>query len=197
MEEIWKDVKDYEGLYKVSNLGRIKRLDGYIVVNDQYHKRIYKKQIKEKIISQSKDNSGYYLVTLIDTRKANKNKNFKRERVHVIVAKSFLNKEKYHQCVNHKDGDKANNKVENLEWCTYKYNTLHAIKTGLLKSKPPIITKKIIMKNIDGEFIREFNSIKEAYMFLNKKRTGNIAEVCLKKRNMAYGYIWEYSSRKN
>jgi len=131
MEEIWKDVKDYEGLYKVSNLGRIKRLDGYIVVNDQYHKRIYKKQIKEKIISQSKDNSGYYLVTLIDTRKANKNKNFKRERVHVIVAKSFLNKEKYHQCVNHKDGDKANNKVENLEWCTCQQNVQHSFKLGL------------------------------------------------------------------
>lgn len=105
--EVWKDVVGYEGLYEVSNLGRIRR-DG----------RIKKPHV---------DHGGYETVCLY---KSSKGKWFK---VHRVVASAFKPNPENKRTVNHIDGNKQNNRVENLEWATHSENIVHANETGLRK----------------------------------------------------------------
>lgn len=119
MEEIWKDIENYEGLYQVSNLGRIRSLDHYAsngVTNILY---------KGKIIKQWFDSKNNYL--LVTFCKNNKHKNFL---VHRLVANAFICNINKKREVNHIDGDKTNNNVNNLEWVTSKENKRHAIENG-------------------------------------------------------------------
>lgn len=109
MEEIWKDVPGYKGRYKVSNMGRVKSLRSFNVRQQKYIDR-------EKILKCSC--CGGYLV-------------LRNKRVHRIVAELFIPNPNNKPCVNHIDGDKKNNRVDNLEWVTYGENNLHAYKTGL------------------------------------------------------------------
>ena len=102
MEE-WKDIKDYEGLYQVSNYGRVKSLN-------------HNHTSKEKILSLKPNGRGYIRVTLC------KNNIKKPYSVHRLVAITFIPNPNNYPLVNHKDEDKTNNHVDNLEWCTYKYN---------------------------------------------------------------------------
>lgn len=106
MKEIWKDIEGYEGLYQISNLGRIKSL-----------KRMMKNRKCEEIIkSPSKSEKGYLRIALC------KNGKIKYVSVHRLVANAFIPNLQNKPCVNHKDCDTSNNNVNNLEWCTYKEN---------------------------------------------------------------------------
>ena len=111
MIEEWRSVIGYEGLYEVSNTGRVRSVDRFIV-DSLGNRRFY----KGKIISLELSNSGYYFVDL--TYKT-KRKHFY---VHRLVAEAFILNVDGLPAVNHKDEDKTNNNVENLEWCDYKYN---------------------------------------------------------------------------
>ena len=117
----WKPIKGYEGLYEVSNEGNIKTL----------HKR-YK---NKSILKQSKGSRGYLLVTL------NKNKKQTTKNVHRIVADAFLENPQNLPCINHKDQDKTNNNVNNLEWCTYQYNNTYKdrLKKSALRRSIPVV----------------------------------------------------------
>lgn len=118
--EIWKDVKGYEGIYQASNLGRIRSLDRY-VIREKSKPYFRKGQI---LIPQNKDN-GYLKVNLW------KNKQFKNRYVHRLVMESFCHRVDSNDLqVNHKDCDKTNNKLDNLEFVTYKQNIKHAIKNN-------------------------------------------------------------------
>lgn len=108
-KEIWKDVVGYEGLYQVSNLGRIK--SGY-----------------KPIILQSGVCRGYLIVNLY------KNKKGLSRKVHRLVAQAFIPNPENKPTVNHKDGNKQNNCVDNLEWATVKEQNIHANKTGLMEN---------------------------------------------------------------
>jgi hypothetical protein len=110
--EVWKDIKGYEGLYQVSNLGRVKSL-------------CYYGGKKEKIIKGGVNPQGYIIIGL--------NKNNKRTSYteHRLVALAFLDNPNNYPVINHKNGIKTDNRVENLEWCTYQQNTIHAFETGL------------------------------------------------------------------
>lgn len=115
-QEKWKDVKGYEGLYQVSNLGRVRSLDHY--ASNGYTDILY----KGKILTAWLDSRKYYLMVTM------KNKNYL---IHRLVAQAFIPNPDNLPEVNHKDGNKANNCVDNLEWCTSKQNKEHAYKTGL------------------------------------------------------------------
>ena len=112
MKELWKDIHRYEGRYKISNTGRVFSSNRY------YGSRILKTRLSQ---------FGYPYVVLCV------NQNRKTIVVHRLVALAFLDKPKDKNNVNHIDGDKTNNKVENLEWCNASENQLHAVRTGLRK----------------------------------------------------------------
>ena len=104
MEE-WRYIKGYEGKYQISNYGRVKSLKNS------------KGNYREKIMNPNDDTHGYLKVNL---SKNNKKKTYK---IHRLVAIHFIDNPNNYECVNHKDENKQNNRVENLEWCTKKYNT--------------------------------------------------------------------------
>ena len=121
-EEVWKDVKGYEGIYKVSNFGRVKSLDREVAPNNRvpYWR-------KGKICKQSKSNLGYMTVGFtVNNVKVNKY-------VHRLVAEAFITNVNNYPQVNHIDCDKTNNRINNLEWCTNSQNQIHASKNGLNK----------------------------------------------------------------
>ena len=117
--EIWKDIRGYEGIYKISSYGRVWSL-----------KR--KGVVKEKILSQTYNNNGYLRISL------NKNNKSKSILVHRLVAQSFIPNPNNLPCVNHKDENKLNNQVDNLEWCTHKYNNNY----GTIKQRSGETLKK-------------------------------------------------------
>lgn len=125
--EVWKDVKGYEGLYQVSNLGKVKSLDR---IRKQFnHKGIATIKYKGKILKpQIKSGTGYYTVTLY-----NKQRKAKIKLIHRLVAETFLDNFNNYLVVNHIDGNKKNNKVNNLEWCTQSHNVKESYRLGLQK----------------------------------------------------------------
>lgn len=123
--EIWKSIKGYEGLYEVSNFGKIKSLDRLVRHKKESDFRIQKGAIKK----QPKNSDGYLTVILY---LKNKQKSFL---VHRLVCYHFKNNPQNKPTVNHKDGNKLNNHINNLEWNTISENTKHAWETGLIKKK--------------------------------------------------------------
>jgi hypothetical protein len=119
--EIWRPVPGYEGLYAVSSLGRVKSLPK---LKHTPHGGTFLS--KEKILKQSPINSGYLIVTLCHNKKS------ERKLVHVLVAETWWDNPYNYREVNHDDGDKHNNRWDNLEWCSHSMNMQHAIQTGLI-----------------------------------------------------------------
>lgn len=115
--EIWQPVIGFENRYEVSSFGRIKALE-----RELHYKDGRKGRLPEKILRGTLMNAGYIFITF-DSKT--------RRLVHQVVAQAFLGTAEYRQTVNHKDGNKTNNRVENLEWATYKENNAHARKIGL------------------------------------------------------------------
>jgi hypothetical protein len=124
MTEKWFPVTGYEDLYLVSNLGRVRSLDRTVVHADN---RI--RSFPARILSPRKNSkTGYHQVGL---HRSNKNK---MVYVHRLVADAFIPNPENKRCVNHKDGARSHNSVENLEWSTHSENTMHAHATGLAKA---------------------------------------------------------------
>ena len=132
-DEVWKDIEGYEGLYQVSTCGNIKSL---AKPRKNGNGRCYIQ--KEKLLKQSFTSTGYKKVELY---KDGKRKSFK---VHRLVAIAFISNPDNKPEVNHIDGNKINNNIDNLEWVTSSENTIHAYETGLSPNKKELDEIRII-----------------------------------------------------
>ena len=128
MIEIWKDIKDFEGIYQVSTFGRIKRLSRK-TINEGLLGKNKELQLKEIILKPSTITKGYRGITLTKDKKRYPKK------VHRLVAEAFIPNPNNKPQINHIDCNKSNNNVNNLEWCTNSENQKHAFKNGLNSSK--------------------------------------------------------------
>lgn len=221
LNEIWKDVVGWEGLYIVSNLGNIRSLDRR-VKGPQPNGRLISGRLRKALIS-----NGYASINLIDKETGRSTRNS----VHRFVAEAFIPNPENKPCVNHIDGNKQNNHVSNLEWCTYKENMEHAFRTGL--SKPHKFTeeqkqkirqigkgkinlalwqknnkakmaemalmaslkqaKKVNQFDMDGKFIKQWDSLADASRDIGL----NIASICRcakGKQKSTGGFKWEYAN---
>ena len=147
MTENWKDVVGYEGIYEVSDYGRVRSLDRIIKANNGI---VYKR--KGKYMKITENRYGYPTVNL------SKDGSNKIKSVHRLVANSFLGESNL--IVNHKDGIKNNNNLENLEFVTQKENMVHAVSNGLIRNFAVENEKEIILDFLSGLGFRE---IKKKY----------------------------------
>lgn len=177
-KEIWKDVVGYEGYYQVSNLGRVKSLSRHCIVGWADF------MSKEKILKQSVNNGGYKYVWL---HKDGYKKIFK---IHRLVAIAFLENPHNYRCINHKDENRQNNVVDNLEWCNHSYNNSYGSRGDKFRKA---VGKVVLQYTLDGEFVKEWICMREA-----QRGTGirGIDMVCNGKRKTAGGYIWKYKEQK-
>lgn len=123
MEEIWKDIKDYEGYYQVSNTGFVRSVDRVVINNKGFNRTC-----KGVVLVGRVGGNGYIEVTL-----AKRNKK-PTKCIHRLVAIYFLKQEEGKICVNHINAIKTDNRVENLEWCTYKENSAHGYRLGIMNT---------------------------------------------------------------
>lgn len=173
--EIWKPKKDYEGLYEVSNLGRVKSLGNGKSINS-----------KEGILKPGKIKQGYLFVNLY---KDGKRKMFL---VHRLVAEAFLPNPENLPFINHKDEDKTNNSVDNLEYCTREYNNNYGTRNERVAKANTNgeKSKKVLQFSLTGEFIREWPSTMECGR--NGFNQGAVATCCRGEIKSHKGYIWKY-----
>lgn len=129
--ETWRDIRNYEGLYQISNFGRVKSIARKIIKKDGVCQ-----SVEEKLLRYHCNNKGYPQVAL------SKNSTIKVMAIHRLVAATFIPNPRELPQVNHKDGDKTNNAVENLEWCTQSENMRHAYKLGLWHGNAKIKAKE-------------------------------------------------------
>lgn len=181
MQEIWKDIKNYEGLYKISNFGNVKSLP---------RKRTIK---NERLLNYTINNKGYKVITLC------KNSKPKMFLIHRLVAMAFIPNLNNKPFVNHKDSNPLNNCASNLEWCTQKENLKYSwdygnnykyrknieentkIRIERYKNNIERCSKKVFQYTLSGKYLMEYNSITEASQ-KNNINLKHISNCCNGKR---------------
>jgi len=176
-EEVWKGVKGWEDRYQVSNCGRVKSLERVTV-----YKNGRKRKFPSKILNPGIESSGYRIAILQNGIKK------KSVRVHRLVAEAFLDNPNNYPEVNHKDENKLNNHISNLEWMTFKENINYG--TGI-ERRAKKGGKPIAKLDMEGNVLKVYSSVTEAEEVdgYNRSNTSNAAKGNLKQ---AYGYKWEY-----
>lgn len=174
-KQCWKDIPGFEGKYQVSNTGRIRSLN-------------YRRTGKTRVLKQATNKDGYKVIGLI------KNGKYKTYFIHRLVALAFIPNPNNYPMINHKDENKTNNTVENLEWMSHKdncnYGTRNKRVSEGMKGKNG---KPILMFTLDGEYIRRFDCAADANEYLEKDRDKKL--ICMSARGeckTGYGYIWKY-----
>ena len=166
--EIWKDIKGYEGLYQVSNLGNVKSLA-------KTRKGITN---REDIILKLCNKDGYNVVNLW------KDKKKKTIKVHRLVAQAFIPNIENKPYINHINAIRNDNRISNLEWCNQSENIRHAYNIGNIK------TKRVMQFDKNKRYIKTWSSIKEAEKILGICGS-HISNCCNGIRKSAGGYIWK------
>lgn len=186
MKEIWKDIKGYEGYYKVSNLGRVCSTDRHVNCRDNNIRLI-----KGKILKGLPDKRGGYLCVMLC--KGCKKKCCK---IHRLVAIHFCDGYNKSLVINHKDGNRTNNTYTNLEFCTQKENVRHAANVlhktwgGPIGSEHPK-SKRIAQYTLDGNFVTAYGCIREMARETGFDSSG-VCKALKGKSKQAYNYLWKY-----
>ena len=165
LKENYTPIKNFENFYGIDTQGNVFGYKRKKIVMPVINKFGYRR------IKLCKENKLYYF------------------QVHRLVAQTFIPNPNNLPQVNHKDGNKLNNSVDNLEWCTQSYNMKHAYKIGLEKKSG----KKVYQYDLNGDLIRIYDTIKEANLSLGlAKKTSSLVRHC--KDNKPYkGYIWSFN----
>ena len=186
MKEEWKSINGFEGIYEVSNLGRVRSLCREVKQTRRGTPLIY--HHKGGILSPNADTGGYLSVMLHCKERG------KRERrlIHRLVAEAFIPNTENLPCINHKDENKVNNAVDNLEWCTVGYNDNYGTRLSRMakaNTNNPKRSKRVVQLTLSGDFVREYESYNEV------RRNGyyNIWAAAHgdQLRPHPYGYIWK------
>lgn len=174
-EILWKKIDGYD--YAVSTSGEVKRLATKASGGTGNYER------QERVITPHRNNTGYSIVWLY------KNGQRKGFLTHRLVAEAFIENPQRLPCVNHKDENPQNNHVDNLEWCTHKYNANYGTSPERIGKKN---SKAVLQFDFQGKFIKRYESTMQA-----QRETGvcnaRISESCLGKRKKGGGYIWRYA----
>lgn len=187
---IWKDIKGYEGYYQVNQNGQVKSLARIIVRSDGL-----KLNIKEKMLTPHKNLSGYLFVWLL---RSGDKKGFA---LHRIVARVFIKNPESKPYINHKNGIKTDNSIHNLEWCTARENTKHALDTGLRQQITRDITNAARLENMlpvlqilqSGFVVKEWESAMAVYKAIGIHYS-SISKCANGKRQTAGGYVWRFAA---
>ena len=177
--QVWEDIPGYEGLYQVSNTGKVRSLGN-------------NKSRKTKILKQNTTKNGYKRVGLW------KNGKRKPYYVHRLVAQVFLPNPNNLPEVNHIDENKQNNVVWNLEWCDREYNLNYGTRIERFSKNNPN-AKAVLMFDLNGDFIQRFDCINDAVRFLGKNKGAGHISACAKGKpghESCYGYKWQYEEEQ-
>lgn len=165
---MWKAIKDYEGVYEINELGEVRRVE------------------TGRILKGYIGSDGYPRVSLTV------NCETKPFLLHRLIAIAFIPNPNNYPCINHKDENKSNNSLDNLEWCTYRYNLnygTHNARANETRKKP------ILQYSKTGEFIREWKSVTDLNLETGIDM-GHVTACCRGKRKTAGGYCWKYKNEK-
>lgn len=171
MKEVWKDIAGFEGLYQVSNFGRVKSFPRNGT------------QVKTPHILCPSTTTSYALYRL------SKNDKSYYKKGHRLVAQAFLPNPEGKPHINHIDGNRLNNRVDNLEWCTPSENIIHCYWT--LKTGTGFVNKEVYQCDSNGKIIRRWSAIKIAARALGIFG-GDIGRCCAGRRHTAGGFKWKY-----
>lgn len=182
-KEIWKDIPGYEGLYKASNLGRIKSLPkrkngrcaGFYIM-------------RERILKPQQSGCGYLFVRLATMVNGKINKEY----VHRVIATAFITNPNNLPQINHKDENRTNNHVDNLEWCDAKYNMNY---NGKAYRTAECHRTKVAQYTLNGEYITTYPIMTIAAISIGKtsRFASNISACCKGTVKSSHGYIWKYA----
>ena len=180
MEEIWKAIEGYEGKYEVSNLGRVRSLPRtFLDVNGR------KQMFKGRVLKQNMRKNGYMVVTFYESGK------FHQMMIHRLVAGAFIPNPNNLPLINHKDEDKTNNQVDNLEWCDKAYNNNYGHHHDKHNSAIGWYMRSVIQLSSDGETIATYPSVSEAARSIGV--TAKAIRLCISGKNKKCGgYRWKY-----
>ena len=180
MSEEWRPIEGYEGLYEVSSYGRVRSLDRYVKTCYEAYKLH-----KGKILSPAKDKNGYLKVHLCCNGKHN------IIRVHRLVCKAFIPNPDNLPEVNHKDEDKTNNSVDNLEWCDHSYNISYGTRTE--RQKKTNIQNGFWTGLSKEEYMKKYNQDRKEYR--KKWYQENKDRVCEQQKEYYHRYYQENRDR--
>lgn len=197
--EIWKDIPEWKGVYQASSFGRIKSLQRVVVCRNGINM-----SVSEKIMQPCLNTHGYYIVLF-------KNKGRKKtSTVHRLIAETFIQNTENKRTVNHKNGIKIDNRLENLEWATMKENNIHAYEIGLKKipngkdchwlygktGKNSLVSKSIIQMDLNGKIIKKYDSLIDAVRDIGLRDSSGITKCAQGKLKSSGGYKWRFSKNK-